>query len=75
MANVSVGEHYEKPVNTLVESGRYNSKSEVFRTGLRLLEEQEEQEDLRKLRFETLVSELNQGIASGLTEFDADEIR
>jgi antitoxin ParD1/3/4 len=72
MANVSVGEHYENLVDSLVESGRYNSRSEVFRSGLRLLEEQEE---LRKLRLEKLSSEIQKGVESGSSEFDPQEIK
>jgi antitoxin ParD1/3/4 len=40
--NVSLTPELEKFVNTKVESGRYNSASEVVREALRLLEEHDE---------------------------------
>jgi antitoxin ParD1/3/4 len=40
--NVSLTPELEKFVNTKVESGRYNSASEVVREALRLLEEHEQ---------------------------------
>jgi antitoxin ParD1/3/4 len=40
--NVSLTPELESFVNTRVQSGRYNSASEVIREALRLLEEQEQ---------------------------------
>jgi antitoxin ParD1/3/4 len=40
-SSVDLGRHLEKLVSSLVSSGRYNSKSEVLREGLRLIEERE----------------------------------
>lgn len=39
--SAELGETLEKIVNELVENGRYNSKSEVLREGVRLVQERE----------------------------------
>ena len=40
-SSVDLGRQLEKFVSSLVSSGRYNSKSEVLREGVRLLQERE----------------------------------
>ena len=40
-SSVDLGRQLEKFVSSLVSRGRYNSKSEVLREGLRLLEDRE----------------------------------
>jgi antitoxin ParD1/3/4 len=41
MASVSLGDHFEKFVQTQISQGRYQNASEVVRAGLRLLEDYE----------------------------------
>ncbi|HYN00309.1 MAG TPA: type II toxin-antitoxin system ParD family antitoxin [Aestuariivirgaceae bacterium] len=40
-SSVDLGQQLEKFVSRLVKTGRYNSKSEVLREGIRLLQERE----------------------------------
>ena len=40
-SSVDLGPYLEKFVSSLVSSGRYNSKSEVLREGVRLIEDRE----------------------------------
>ncbi|MCR6637032.1 type II toxin-antitoxin system ParD family antitoxin [Devosia sp.] len=58
--SADLGATLEKVVNDLVENGRYNSKSEVLREGVRLVQERE-----ARLR------ELDAMIQSGLDDIDA----
>jgi antitoxin ParD1/3/4 len=50
--NIALTPHLDRFVQTKIESGRYQSASEVIREGLRLLEEREadRQQSLAKLR-------------------------
>ena len=57
--SVSLTEHQQHFVAGLVESGRYRGVSEVFRAGLRMLEEQEE-------RRRALLRRLESGVQTGL---------
>ncbi|MFT5581497.1 MAG: antitoxin ParD1/3/4 [Lentimonas sp.] len=46
--SISLGSHFENFVNHEIKSGRYSSVSEVIRTALRLMENEERKlEDLR----------------------------
>ncbi len=60
--NISLNPHFEELVKAKVESGLYNSVSEVMREALRLLEERDQ---LRELRLEELRREIQIGINSG----------
>lgn len=57
--NVSLTPELEKLINEKVESGLFNSASEVIRAGLRLLIEQDE---LKQIKFETLKADLRAGL-------------
>lgn len=56
--NISLTPELEEMVSQKVESGLYNSASEVIREGLRLLKEQD---DLRQMRQEALRREVLKG--------------
>ena len=61
--SADLGETLEKFVTKLVASGRYNSKSEVLREGVRLIQERE-----------TRLAALDASIARGLAEADAGRV-
>jgi antitoxin ParD1/3/4 len=62
--SAELGETLEKVVADLVENGRYNSKSEVLREGVRLVQERE-----ARLR------ELDSKIQAGLDDIEAGRVR
>lgn len=59
--NVSLNPHFDEFINTLVESGQYNSASEVIREALRLLEQKKQNE---KDEIEYYRREIQKGIDS-----------
>ena len=61
--SAELGETLEKVVADLVENGRYNSKSEVLREGVRLVQERE-----ARLR------ELDAAIKLGIAQADAGQL-
>ena len=61
----SIGKHFEGFIESLIESGRYSTASEVMRDGLRLIEEREEG---RKAKLEALRVEIQKGFDSGPME-------
>lgn len=63
--NVSIGERWEKFVETTVQEGRYSSASEVVREGLRLVEE-------REAKLTALRETLNASVAGGGDVSDDD---
>ena len=65
--SVALGPHFEDFIQASILSGRYNNASEVVRSGLRLLEEQEQ-------RMSALRSAIEEGMNSGIVEdFDPQE--
>ena len=71
--NVSLTPELEKFVSAKVESGRYNSASEVVREALRLLEQEDQ---LRALKMQKLRQDIREGLDSGpSTVFDPQEIK
>ena len=62
--SAELGENLEKVVTDLVENGRYNSKSEVLREGVRLVQERE-----ARLR------ELQAKIQLGLDDVEAGRVK
>ena len=59
--SADLGATLEKVVNDLVENGRYNSKSEVLREGVRLVEEREARRNI----LAKLIQEGDDDIAAG----------
>ena len=63
--SVALGPHFEEFIQNSISSGRYNNASEVVRTGLRLLEDQEQ-------KMAALRSAIEGGLKSGIVEeFDS----
>jgi len=63
--SITLGDHFEGFIAEQVQSGRYGSASEVIRSALRLLENQE-------AKMETLRQLLQQGEQSGDADYDLD---
>jgi antitoxin ParD1/3/4 len=71
-SSYTLGDHYEKFVRDLVDSGRYASASEVIRDALRLLEEREA---LRAAKLEMLRAEIAKGFEGEPEAWDPEEAR
>lgn len=65
--SITLGENLDRFINRMIESGRYGSTSEVVRSALRLLEEQE-------LRTGKLREALEEGMRSGESSLTLQEI-
>ena len=74
--NVSLTPQLEDLVQKKVESGLYNSASEVIREALRLLEEKDQ---LKSIRLEELRKDISVGIEQAdrkeTTSFDQDAVK
>ena len=65
--SVALGPHFEDFIQASILSGRYNNASEVVRSGLRLLEDQEQ-------KMTALRSAIEEGMNRGIVEdFDSQE--
>lgn len=60
MISADLGAQLEHFVSTLVETGRYNSKSEVLREGIRLIQE-------REARLQVLDDAIARGLSDATT--------
>ncbi len=69
-SSVDLGTQLEKFVSSLLSSGRFNSKSEVLREGLRLLEEREK----RIAALDVAIAQGRADIAAGRSK-SPDEVR
>ena len=63
-SSVDLGPRLEKTISKLVEKGRYGSKSEVIREGVRLVEEREKR-----------LAELDRALERGLADVAAGRTR
>lgn len=61
--SADLGAHLEGVVNELVSTGRYNSKSEVLREGVRLVQEREQR-----------LAALDAALAKGIADADAGRV-
>ena len=62
--SADLGARLEDIVNQLVNTGRYNSKSEVMREGVRLVEEREKR-----------LAALDAALAKGIADADAGRVK
>lgn len=65
-SSYALGEHFEKLMTDLIKAGRYQSKSEILRDGLRAIED-------RETKLQNLRDAVQKGIDSG-PSIPADEV-
>ncbi len=63
-SSANLGQHLEDYVTDLVKNGRYNSRSEVLREGVRMIEDREKR-----------LAALDLSIARGLADVEAGRIK
>jgi antitoxin ParD1/3/4 len=59
-SSYALGSHFEAFMNDLIASGRYGSKSEILRDGLRAIEEREAR---RQAELEALRKDIDKGLS------------
>ena len=69
--SIDLSEHFTQFLTQLKESGRYRNASEAVRAGLRLLEQEETE---KQLKIEWLKNELIAGENSGDSHLSVDDI-
>lgn len=62
-SSANLGTYLENVVNELVSKGRYNSKSEVLREGVRLVQERESR-----------LAKLDEALARGIADVEAGRV-
>ena len=71
--NINLTPQLEKMIRQKVDSGMYNSASEVVRDALRLMDEKDR---LRAAKLDQLRQEIQEGLSSGpATAWDREEIK
>ena len=75
--SITLGEHFDGFIKSQIQSGRYGSASEVIRSALRLLENQETKlQSLRQLLVEGEQSgDADYDLDSFINELDSENIR
>lgn len=68
-SSYALGAHFENLMDDLIRSGRYNSKSEILRDGLRVIEERESR---LKADLDSLRAALKEGLEG--PDLTADEV-
>ena len=63
--NVNLSDHFAQFIRNCVASGHYNNASEVVRTALRLLEQQQEEHRMKLERLQSLTSEAFEALDRG----------
>lgn len=61
MISADLGKNLENYVQELVETGRYGSKSEVLREGIRLIQERETQQEALKALVQQGLADIEEG--------------
>lgn len=61
-SSYALGSHFEDFMGQLIKEGRYNSKSEILRDGLRAIEDREQE---RAIKLDTLKAAVMEGVNSG----------
>ena len=75
MISADLGPRLESYISKLVESGRYGSKSEVLREGVRLVEEREKRLALLDAAIERGLTDIDAGRTHGLEDVAAELTR